>query len=479
MGHHEDALRYRGHVQFEPGDFPVAENERCFISPGLPLFHDTLVAGKHLGFFDTRIGFEPVPPDEARHLLAAVPRQRLVGVQAGPVEVEDHAPFHQLVEGVPEAALRRPDRLFGPLAFGHVVHRGHHAIGQGFARPEQRLGIDRNPSQGPVRFVDSHPDVVLRQSRPQRNRDRMHLARKRRAVLADGVPARVVRSLAADLVAGQAQDFFCGRVELDNGRVLVLQREALAHGRYQGAVQRLAVTQLLQQKLGLLPLPDRVLEQVEFGQLAPAQIDYCRFALGVLRVQRAGQPGRVGECADARQQIDVGDGACDEAVRACRKSFQLLRAVGKSPRGHDHHGRGEQRVGLDAPADFQSVHARHVPVQQRDIGPLGGKHAQGLFAVACRQDREAGLRQRQHGPSQHVRVIVDDQNRYILVVRAFRSVHVSPDRTRAWISASSGVVGIVLVAGGDMGIGVRPRPCRAFHTAAPHPTARTAHSLRT
>lgn len=146
---------------------------------------------------------------------------------------------------------------------------------------------------------------------------------------------------------------------------------------------QLAFLERLQRSLGLLALRHRVFEQVQFGELAPPQVRQHGIRFDGSLPQFTGGHGHARESLYAREQVHIGDGARNEAVSAGGQALFLLLTAGEGGRRHDHYAVGIGRLGLDAPAHLEAVHARHVPVQQHDVGTAGRHQAQRLLA-ACR-----------------------------------------------------------------------------------------------
>ena len=115
------------------------------------------------------------------------------------------------------------------------------------------------------------------------------------------------------------------------------------------------------------------------------------------------------EAAHAGKQREIVDRLGQEIVGARIESDDpVARLVQRGD--HDDRDMGDLGVGLDAAADFKTVHAGHHHVQQHDIGQFRGNAGQRLLAAARRQDFEIFGRQLRFQQLDVGEDIVDDQN---------------------------------------------------------------------
>ena len=100
----------------------------------------------------------------------------------------------------------------------------------------------------------------------------------------------------------------------------------------------------------------------EVGGVLQAEIGRCRDA-GPQFVEHHLQPRQRAHAGDQR---DFVDGLRQEVVGA---GVEAAHAVGRLVERRHHHDRQMHRrgVGLEASADFESVHARHHDVEQHDV----------------------------------------------------------------------------------------------------------------
>lgn len=154
---------------------------------------------------------------------------------------------------------------------------------------------------------------------------------------------------------------------------------------------RPSLVELHQRRLGALPLDDLGLQGTVLGFDASLQAIQPE-----LRI-------------DARQHLLGLVWLGDEIDAADSKGLHLVdRFVGRAEEDHRH--AGGTFVGLQAPADLVAVDARHVHVEQNQIGRFGVGDGQGGFAADHRVNAKTLLEQQTGQQTQTPAVVVDDQD---------------------------------------------------------------------
>ena len=115
------------------------------------------------------------------------------------------------------------------------------------------------------------------------------------------------------------------------------------------------------------------------------------------------------EAAHAGEQREIVDRLGQEIVGAgIEPGDAVARLVERGD--HDDRDMGDLGIGLDAAADFETVHAGHHHVQQHDVGQFRGDAGQRLLAAARRQDFEIFGRQLRFQQLDVGEDVVDDQD---------------------------------------------------------------------
>ena len=89
---------------------------------------------------------------------------------------------------------------FSAFQIGDICECHHNGLRPGGVRIQKRLRIDQDPDQLAIRFVNAHHDIGAGFARPQRDHGRVRFSGEGRTIFMDGLPARVDRRAAHQLI---------------------------------------------------------------------------------------------------------------------------------------------------------------------------------------------------------------------------------------------------------------------------------------
>ena len=138
-----------------------------------------------------------------------------------------------------------------------------------------------------------------------------------------------------------------------------------------------------------------------------------------LLAQGAGQAENADVGAHPGEQFPVGDGPGDITIRPRLQPFRQIFRRDVGGRHDDDQHLCVGRHVLDAAADFETIEAAEVAIQQHEVGLLGGDRRERGLAGGRAVHGVTGFLQQVRGTVQEIGIIVHDQNAEGFIHRSF------------------------------------------------------------